>query len=224
MNKIAGLVIKNEACADIGTDHGFIPFYLIQNEICPFVILSDIAEGPLEKARDNALSFDISGNYDIRLAPGLSSVEEGEVSTAVIAGMGGELIASILNESPRTAKSIRRLILQPRSRSFVLRKYLENNGFRICGEFLAREAGRISEIILCDKDAEQSEVFESELSYEIAPLIFRDNDKEILIEFVDDKIAKANTVISELTNSDNKEKLAEWVNRSEELKRIRSRL
>ena len=224
MQKIADLVITGEVCADIGTDHGFIPFYLLQNGLCPYVILSDIADGPLEKAMENSEALGIYDDFDIRKAPGLNSLSIGEARTAIIAGMGGELISSILSESPDIARSIRRFILQPRSRSSVLRHFLLENSYRICGEYLAREAGRISEIILCDKISDITENFDSELSFEIPVFLFQDNDPEIVKEFIDDKIRKTDAVLSELAGSDNAEKLSEWRTRFEELKNIRSRL
>ena len=223
MQKIAELVIEGESCADVGTDHGLIPLYLLQNQICPSVYLTDIAEGPLDRARHNAMEYGVSGNMEFILGPGLKPLSSCSPSTVIIAGMGGEMIASILEESKEAAAGVKRFIFQPRTRESVLRKYLQDNGFLISGEYLVKEAGRICQIITVDRDCDSPEIMSSETDYEIPPFLEK-NRIGYFSEFLDHKIEKTESVISELNNSDDTDKLEHWKQRLNEYKRIRSRI
>jgi len=136
------------AAADIGTDHGFVPIFMVQNGLCGRAVLSDINEGPLKKAEENISASGLDPElFDLRLGGGLSVLEDGEVDSVIIAGMGGELIASILGEDIQKSRSFKTFVLQPRTRAEVLRRWLDVNGFAVTGEFLVRERGRICQII-----------------------------------------------------------------------------
>ena len=136
------------AAADIGTDHGFVPIFMVQNGLCGRAVLSDINEGPLKKAEENIAASGLDHKlFDLRLGGGLSVLEDGEVDHVIIAGMGGELIASILGEDIRKSRSFKNFVLQPRTRAEVLRRWLDENGYAVTGEFLVRERGRICQII-----------------------------------------------------------------------------
>lgn len=144
---MADNVIEGKPMADIGTDHGFLPMYLYENGICPKVILADVSQGSLNKARENC---GICEGYDYRLGDGLSVLEAGEVCTVAVAGMGGRLICRILEKDTAKTKSFQRLILQPRNGQAELRIWLEQNGFVITSELLAREGRFICEIIVAE--------------------------------------------------------------------------
>ena len=145
MQTIADMVIEGETAADIGTDHGLIPAYLIQKEICPKVILTDIAEGPLKRAER---LFDRKGlEGDFRLGAGLEVIKNAEVSSVIIAGMGGETIIGILEADPEKSHSFKRLILQPRTFAGKLRVWLSENGYRFVDYRLCREKKLINEVM-----------------------------------------------------------------------------
>ncbi|MBR4149795.1 MAG: SAM-dependent methyltransferase, partial [Firmicutes bacterium] len=148
MQKIADLCVGTSA-ADVGTDHGLIPIWLEKYGGFEKLILTDIAGGPLRKAMQNVAFYD-SKIRDIRLGAGLAPLAPGEADTVIIAGMGGELIASILAGDPEKTKSYRRFVLQPRSRESSLRKSLIELGLPITGEYLVKEVGRICQIIVCE--------------------------------------------------------------------------
>ncbi len=148
MRKIACLV-RGGSCADIGTDHGHIPIWLSLEGRCGKLILTDIAEGPLQKARENIAGLGANLS-DLRLGAGLEPLEAGEAETVIIAGMGGELIASILEKDPVKTFSFSRFVLQPRSREAALRMRLEKMGLPVTGEYLVREGRRICQIIVCE--------------------------------------------------------------------------
>ena len=144
MKTIADMVIPGSSAADIGTDHGYIPAYLLSEDICPDVILTDIAEGPLDKARLHFERYGLEG--DFRLGRGLEVINDGEVSTVIIAGMGGETIIDILNNDIVKTHSFERIILQPRTFVKELRTWLTVNGFRFVDYRLCRERKLLCEV------------------------------------------------------------------------------
>ena len=145
MQTIADMVIKGEDAADIGTDHGYIPAYLLKEGICPKVVLSDISEGPLLRAKTHFEEFCLVG--DFRLGPGFDVLKPSEVSTVVIAGMGGETIIDILGKDLSKTKSYKRIVLQPRTFIGALRVWLSENGFEFTDYALCREKDMICEVM-----------------------------------------------------------------------------
>ena len=141
LKQIASFV-QGGTAADIGTDHGYIPVYLRQNGVCPFVIASDINKGPLDSAVQTARKYGVDGIRFVH-APGLDGVSPGEAGTVIIAGMGGETITEILKAAPWVHSGGVRLILQPQSKTEVLSEYLCRCGFGITDISLVRDGGRI---------------------------------------------------------------------------------
>lgn len=151
LQAIADFVLPDESIADIGTDHGFVPIVLLESGRVPFAVLSDINEGPVEKAKSHLAEHSIpESRYALRHGDGLLTVEPFEVSTVIIAGMGGENIIDILAFDIAKTKSFKRLILQPRKRPDLLRKWLYENGFSIIHEKLVKEQEKICEIIVAE--------------------------------------------------------------------------
>ena len=128
LQTIADFVPNGSKCADIGTDHGYIPVYLVQNGKCSSVIASDIRKGPIESAVRSGQYYGVDDKIRYICAPGLDGILKGEVDTIIIAGMGGETIIQILQNAPWLDKSIT-LILQPQSKIDLLQRYLSLRGF-----------------------------------------------------------------------------------------------
>jgi len=186
MQKIADRVPKDCVCADIGTDHGYIPYWLYTNHITEKLILCDVAEGPLSKARENCASLGLPPEA-FRLGSGLATLAEGEADCLIFAGMGGELIVSLLQEEISKARAAKKMILQPRTRSAALRHFLENLQLPVTEELLVTEAGRICEILVVEPGAKQGPVYKNEADYEISPLLFSAKDP-LLPAYLDHRI------------------------------------
>ena len=135
LSLIASLVRKNGIAVDVGTDHGYLPLWLILEGICPKVIAVDVNEQPLCAARKNAEKYSLpDGAFDLRLSDGLLAVGADEADDVIIAGMGGELMAEIIGKAEYLKCPDKHLILQPMSSAEELREYLYSAGF-----FVARE-------------------------------------------------------------------------------------
>ncbi len=143
--------IKGNVVADIGTDHAYIPIYLLTSGKCNYAIASDINEGPLMRAKANAMSYGVDKNIYFGLTDGLQQLplEEKGVTDIIICGMGGELIANIIEASDYTKKNNVNLILQPMSSIDELRTYLAENGFEIKDEGICSSQGKIYQCINC---------------------------------------------------------------------------
>lgn len=154
LTAIAGFVEKGETVADVGTDHGFLPLYLLEKGISTFVVMTDVSRGSLEKARQSCKDafgdeFDarLGRDFDLRLGDGLVPLRPGEIYTVIMAGMGGLLMSEIMGFDPDKTCAFGKFVLQPRNNAGKLRKWLDISGYEISGETLVRERGRICEII-----------------------------------------------------------------------------
>lgn len=154
LSSAASFVREGAVVADIGTDHAYIPVYLIENGIAEFAVASDVNKGPLERAVANARKYGVDDKIRFALADGLNGVEpeRDNVTDIVICGMGGELIARIIDESQYTRRAGVHLILQPMSAADDLRKYLDENGFAVLDEKLSTAAGKTYCCILAEFD------------------------------------------------------------------------
>lgn len=156
-------VRQGKRVVDIGTDHAYLPAYLIENSICPSAIAADIGKGPLENARKVVgASKDLSEKIELRLSDGLKEIKSHEAEDIVIAGMGGILISEILSAAPWVRDEEKRLILQPMSHAEDVRKYLCENGFEIIKEKACTD-GRHNYIIIVaefrNKENDKNEAF-----------------------------------------------------------------
>jgi len=126
--------------ADVGCDHGYLAIYLLDSGRASFVHASDLREQPIKKAMENALRFGVADRMRFSRADGLAAVGPGTVDTVVCAGMGGDLIARIIEAAPWVKENCT-LILQPQSSGNDLRRYLGEHGFSITKERLVRDGG-----------------------------------------------------------------------------------
>ncbi|MBQ4354745.1 MAG: Nif3-like dinuclear metal center hexameric protein [Clostridia bacterium] len=140
----ASFVRQGAVAADIGTDHAYLPVYLLQNKIARSAIASDINTGPLERAKASAERYGIRENITFCRSDGLQDIDlvSAGVTDIVICGMGGELIARILDASPYVRNADIHLILQPMTAADDLRAYLDQNGFAVLDEKLSAAAGK----------------------------------------------------------------------------------
>ncbi len=156
LSAVASFIPQNSITADIGTDHAYLPIWLIENNIAASVISTDINEGPVVKAKQNIAGCGLSEKIKVIKNDGLNGIEKYHPDVVVIAGMGGESIRDILKEASffmHMQKKIR-LVLQPMTRAPLLRRFLYDNGFDITGEKIAFD-DRIYEIICAEYDGKK---------------------------------------------------------------------
>lgn len=162
LRAIAEMVPAGASFADIGTDHAYLPTWLLLNGIIDRAIAADIREGPLERAKETARKYLVDDKMDFRLCDGLTAVREGEANAIAIAGMGGDTIAHILSQASWTKNPDVMLFLQPMTSQPDLRQWLYSNGYRIESERVVREGNKLY-IILCVKTGQMDEMTTAEL-------------------------------------------------------------
>lgn len=139
---VAGLVTEGASVADIGTDHGYVPIYLVESGIASKVIALDVNQGPLNRARMHIVGHGLGERIETRLSDGLARIRPGEVDTVIVSGMGGPLTIRILQEGKEVADQLNALILQPQSEICRVRRFLTENGYRIEQEDMVLEDGK----------------------------------------------------------------------------------
>ena len=165
LRTIADMVDKGSRLADIGTDHGFIPIYLLTMGKIQYAVASDVHIGPLDKARENTLKYGVGEKMRLCRADGMEGLRQDEVDAVVIAGMGGELICRILDRVPQSVKT---LILQPMTDLENVRKKVHQIGFTLVREKIAREENKFYIVMKAQRGACP---YWSEHFYLVSPLL-----------------------------------------------------
>lgn len=124
LRHVADLIPSCQSMADIGTDHAYLPLFLLEKGKVQWAIASDIHKGPLERTRAHLKGQEKGGNIELRLGGGLSPLEVGEVDGAVMAGMGGLMMRDILEADFPKAQALSWLVLQPQNHVAELKQYL----------------------------------------------------------------------------------------------------
>ena len=142
LESIIELVPRGEICADIGCDHGFTSIELIARNISPSVIASDLRDGPLASARENVRNAGLEDKISLRISDGFDAYKPGEVTTAVIAGMGGVLIKDMLIKGKECVMKMGAFVVQPQSNIPEFRNFLRLNGYEIEKNAVVLDAGK----------------------------------------------------------------------------------
>ena len=147
LQAVADLVTPGLKVADIGTDHGYIPIWLMEHKKASFAVAMDINKGPLEKARENIRLHGLTSYIETRLSDGMKNLKAGEAESVVIAGMGGGLVMKILEDVKGKSLGIREWILQPQSEIQKVRTYLRESGYCIVAEDMVLDEGKFYPMI-----------------------------------------------------------------------------
>ncbi|GFN30356.1 tRNA (adenine(22)-N(1))-methyltransferase [Paenibacillus xylaniclasticus] len=149
LSMIAELVQDGARIADIGSDHALLPVYLVSAGKCPSAIAGELNKGPFEAACRQVNAAGLNDKVQVRRGDGLSVVQAGEVDIITIAGMGGQLIATILEEGYKAGKleGVRQLVLQPNVGEDAVRRWLTAHDWLLTDERILEEDGKIYEII-----------------------------------------------------------------------------
>lgn len=151
LKAVADYVDNGARLADIGSDHAYLPTYLMQKLVIDFAVAGEVVKGPFEIAKNHVAEADLSDRIVVRLANGLGAIENTDkIDTIVIAGMGGILISEILEAGKEKLSPVKRLILQPNNHEESLRQWLVNHQFVIKKEEILLEAGKFYEIIVAE--------------------------------------------------------------------------
>lgn len=191
---VANMVTPCNVVADIGTDHGYVPIYLVENKICKKAIAMDINVGPLERAKENIRKENLENCIETRLSDGLEKLRHKESDTVIIAGMGGELMIRILEKGLHILDTVTELILSPHSGLEKVRGYLLENGFSIEDETMLIDEDKYYTIMKISHGIEDAY---SEIELKFGRKLIQKKDS-VLQEYLCQNLNKYNQILQTL--------------------------
>lgn len=200
LKKIYDIMPECDCFADIGTDHAYLPVYMCATGKCKTAIASDIVPGPLKRANATILKFGMSDKISVRLGPGVSTLSSDEADVVSIAGMGGLIIAQILEQGRDVLKNTAKIIVQPMTAVEDLREYLYKNNWNIEQEYLVKENDKLYNI-LSISSADSNTAFEpDDIDIFIGRHLIEDKP-DLYNEYLERKIFKLDKMIAGLKKS-----------------------
>lgn len=215
LETVASFVPTGAVVADIGSDHAYLPCYLVHKGIISRAVAGEVVKGPYESAVRQVRTEGLADQITVRMADGLAAVEEADhIDTITIAGMGGPLIVSILEKHPKALKSVTRLILQPNIHAKVIREWALANGWAILDEVILEEDEKIYEVLVLQRGnmslttaevllgskliAKRSDIFMKKWEREIAnwQRVLQSIEKADATQEIEDKRAELNGLIA----------------------------
>ena len=207
LKKIISFIEKEDKIADIGTDHGFVPNFIVNENISNYVISSDISENSLKKSIELTKEYNNEDKIKNRVGSGLKVLEVSEVDIAIIAGMGGLLISDIIKESFDVAINLKKLILQPMQAKKDLRIFLYEQGFEIIDEAIIYEDKKYFEIIVTRYTGNIKKISD-EIFYDIPEIPYKRKD-DIMRSYLENRIEYNTLLIENLKRSSDFNKVCE---------------
>lgn len=201
LEAVAELVTDGLRLADIGTDHGYIPIYLVEQKRIPSAIAMDINEGPLIRAKEHIQEHGLGNKIRTRKSDGLKDLDVNETDSMIAAGMGGALIIRILSDCPDTIASMQECILQPQSEIGKVRKYLIEHGYRIEEENMVYEEGKFYPMMKAIP-GKREEIPYKEEEYEYGRCLLR-MKHPVLQQFLERELGKKKEIYRRLLEKEN---------------------
>lgn len=195
--EIAQMVTPGLKVADIGCDHAYLSIHLIKENIAKGVIACDVNKGPVEIAKANIKQAGLSDIIEVRLSDGLDKIAPGEVNSVVIAGMGGPLIISILENGKSVLDKVDEIIVEPQSEVSKVRHYLEDNGYKIVNESMICDENKYYPII---KAVHGRMYLQDEIYYKFGKLPI-DEANHVLYDFLTKRRTQLDDIISSLAKA-----------------------
>ncbi len=194
---IASNVKSGGIVADIGCDHAFTSIYLVEEKLARGAIAIDINKEPLKRAWQHIQESGMEEYISVRLSNGARGLKKGEADTILISGMGGALIASILEESINIIKDAKELVLSPQSEIYIVRHFLHDNGFQIVSEEMVKEQGKFYVVI---RAVPGSQHYKDESGYIYGEYLI-ENKNKILEEFLLKEQKRTGSILDSLASS-----------------------
>ncbi|MFA9558759.1 tRNA (adenine(22)-N(1))-methyltransferase TrmK [Evansella sp. AB-rgal1] len=184
LEKVASFVKKGSSVADIGSDHAYLPVYLVKHGIVKQAVAGEVNRGPLHAAETQIRKNNLQEQIKAKLGNGLAVIDNENVDTVTIAGMGGPLITKILEEGKHNLDSVQRLILQPNVAAHPIRSWLIEHGWELLDEAIMEEDGHIYEILVAERGntmASYSHDVEKEIW--LGPFLLREKNVSFLLKW-----------------------------------------
>ncbi len=239
LSAVCSLVDRGCSVADIGTDHGFVPIYLIQNKIAVQAVAMDVNEGPLLRAAEHIEEYGLGDLIETRLSDGAKELKEGEADTVICAGMGGLLMLRILEDGDLLRKGIRNMILQPQSDLFSFRKRLRELKLRTQDESEIFEDGkfytamrvsvqndteadaydRAAELLMGKSDCSAEDA--ERMCLRFGPVLIYQKD-EVLKKYLEHEFKICESILLKLSEDEHTERVRDIINKKNDITTVLS--
>lgn len=201
LETVANYIPKGSVLADIGSDHAYLPCYASLKGSILKGIAGEITEGPLQSAKEQVAKSGLSEVIDVRKGDGLEVIEPNEVTCITIAGMGGSLIRSILEQGKEKLVGVERLILQPNIGAHRIREWLLDNGWELTAEEILQEDGKIYEILVSVKGNPKKPYDSLEAGVLLGPFLMIEKN-EVFIKKWTNELKHWEKIISQLDHAE----------------------
>lgn len=208
--EVASLIPNGSRIADIGTDHAYLPIYLILQGKISIAIAGEVNEGPFRLAQSNVQKFGLASVIDVRQGDGLEVIKQGEVDVLVIAGMGASLIVQILENGLEKIQDMKRIIVQPNVSAHLLRQWFMVHDWELKEERIVEEDGMFYEILMVEQGNgkapyEHVDKEQQEQALLMGPYLLEEKNQAFLRKW-SSEIEKRKRIISSLEQAQGKEK------------------
>lgn len=205
--KVVSQYLLPNSLADIGSDHAYLPIYALQHHLCDNAIAGEVIKGPFTAAKTNVAQYQLTQHIDVRLGDGLSILtEQDKIDNITICGMGGPLIAKILDEGRDKLANHPRLILQSNVQTETLRKTLQHLNYDIIAEEILEEKGHIYEIVV--SEWKENIHFLNKKSLKFGPILLKEKSDIFIKKWIRELLALEH-IRNQLNPTQHRERLEE---------------
>ncbi len=222
LHKASEFAVFDQPIADIGSDHAYLPIYLVQEKNVRKAIAGEVAEGPYQNAMSKVAQYGLENQVSIRLGDGLNVLKPADVvGTIFICGMGGSLIATILNNGLKNKQlpPAARLVLQPNNAETDLRKWLAEAGYEMIEESILEENDKIYEIIVAESTEHSVTYSEKELLF--GPKLLEERSNTFIKKWEAEK-RKLENILEQLERTDNIEQIKQFEEKLKQIEQVMS--
>lgn len=216
--KLVASYVEDRHLADIGSDHAYLPIYLAKENKIDFAVAGEIVEGPHRVSIKNVAEEGLIGVIECRKAAGLDAIELSDnIEVITICGMGGKLIADILEKGKAKLENKPNLVLQPNVGEYFVREKLEELGYNIVAENIIEEDGHIYEIIVANPG--EMKLTEDEKNF--GRFLLKEKN-ELFVKKQKQELDKVNYILSQLEKAKEVqgEKVKELKNQKEKIEEL----
>ncbi|GGM31391.1 SAM-dependent methyltransferase [Paraliobacillus quinghaiensis] len=188
LKTVAMYLPQNAYFADIGSDHAYLPCYICSVDPTATAIAGEINEGPFQSAKKHVQALNLENRVKVVKGDGLEVITNYDVRQIVIAGMGGGLIRSILDNGKDKLKNIERVIVQPNVDAHLVRKWFVQHHFELVAEQILKEDGHIYEILVADSVDETNVSLDEQKDILFGPYLLHEKNEAFIEKWQLEKI------------------------------------